>query len=86
MKLNKKTDWDLFKLSDEELALIPLAELQRVRNKRWAYGAKELRERADAELARRDPRKNWICIRCNRQHFHQKEMRVSGGFMESFLG
>jgi predicted nucleic-acid-binding Zn-ribbon protein len=86
MKLNKKTDWDLLKLSDEDLAAIPLETLQRLRNKRWAHGMKELKERADAELDRRDPRNNWSCLRCNNTKFHEKEMRATGGFMQSFLG
>jgi len=86
MKLNKKTDWDLFKLTDEELARVPLTELQRIRNKRWAHGATELRKRADAELEKRDPRRNWSCSRCEKTHYHQKEIRVTGGFLESFIG
>ena len=79
-------DWDLRKLTDEQLESLPLQELQRIRNKRWAHGLEELKERADSELKRRDPKVNWQCTRCGREKFHQKEIRVSGGFGESFLG
>ncbi len=85
MKLNKDTDWDMLKLSDDDLALIPLEELQRIRNKRWAHGLKELQQRADAELSRRDPRKNWECTKCHKTKYHEREIRVSGGFMESIF-
>lgn len=85
-KRNRKTDRDLEKFSDEELSLIPLAELQRISNKRWAHGLDDLHLRAKEELKRRDPRRDWRCNRCGKEHFHQKEIRVSGGFMESFLG
>ncbi len=79
-------DWDLRSLTDEQLELLPLDELQRIRNKRWAHDLEELQKRAEAELTRRDPRKDWKCLRCGRVHFHEKEIRVSGGFAESFLG
>lgn len=82
----KNPDWDLSKLTDAELELLPLSELQRIRNKRWAHGLKELQARAEAELNRRDPRNNWKCNRCGKMHFHEKEIRVSGGFGESFPG
>lgn len=78
--------WDLMKLSDEELEALPLHELQRIRNKRWANGLEELTERANAELRRRDPKVSWECTRCGRKKYHQKEIRVSGGFVQSFLG
>ena len=86
MKLNKRTDWDLMKLTDKELASLPLVELQRVRNKRWAHTSKELLIRAEKELERRDQRNNWSCARCGGEKYHEKEIRVSGGFFESFLG
>ncbi|MGY8815094.1 MAG: zinc ribbon domain-containing protein [Gammaproteobacteria bacterium] len=86
MKLSKKTDWDLLKLSDDDLAAIPLETLQRIRNKRSNHGMQELKDRADAELDRRDPRHNWSCLRCNKTKYHEKEMRATGGFMQSFLG
>ncbi|MEM1189736.1 MAG: zinc ribbon domain-containing protein [Pseudomonadota bacterium] len=73
-------------LSDEALESLSLEDLQRIRNKRWAHGLKELQARADAELARRDPRTDWKCLRCGREHFHEREIRVSGGFLESFWG
>ena len=79
-------DWDLRKLTDEQLELLPLKELQRIKNKRWANGLEELQKRAQDELDRRDPRSNWKCLRCGKKHFHEKEIRVSGGFAESFLG
>jgi len=82
----KDPDWDLRKLTDEELEFIPLEELQRIRNKRWANGKEELLARADAELARRDPRRNWKCNKCGREHFYEREMRVPGGFLESYFG
>ena len=78
--------WDLVELTDKELEAIPLEELQRIRNKRWAHGLHKLQARADAELARRDPRKNWKCLRCGREHFQERQIRVSGGFLESFWG
>lgn len=83
---SKKPDWDLLKLSDEELEFLPLEELQRIRNKRWANGLEDLQKRAEEELARRDPRKNWSCNRCSKTHFHEHEVRVAGGFAEAFLG
>ncbi len=86
MKLNKDTDWDLLKLSDEKLASLTLEELQRVRNKRWAHSAHELIDRANAEIARRNPKTDWSCLRCGKDKFHEKEIRVSGGFLESFWG
>jgi predicted nucleic-acid-binding Zn-ribbon protein len=79
-------DWDLKKLTDEQLESLPLQELQRIRNKRWANGLDELQKRAQDELDRRDPRNDWSCLRCGKHHYHEKEMRVSGGFFESFLG
>jgi len=79
------TDWDLKKLTNEQLENLPLVELQRIRNKRWAHGLDELRIRAENELKRRDPRTNWACNRCTRNNFHEKEIRVSGSFVESFL-
>lgn len=82
----KNTNWDLNKLTDEELGLLPLNQLQRIRNKRWANGLKELQQRAEDELQRRDPRKNWQCLRCGKPHFHQTEIRVTSSFIESFLG
>ena len=79
-------DWDLNKLSDEKLEELTLPELQRINNKRWSHGLEELQERAEDELARRNPLKNWACQKCNKQKYHQKEMRVAGGFLASFLG
>ena len=84
-KKNPKTDWDLEKLSDEHLAELPLAELQRILNKRWAHGLKELQERAEQELRRRDPRNNWSCSRCGKAAYHEKEIRTSGGLTSSWL-
>ena len=85
-KHKKDHDWDLRSLTDEQLESLPLDELQRIRNKRWANGLEELQKRAEVELARRDPRKDWKCLRCGKEHFSEKEIRVSGGFAESFLG
>ena len=85
-KRKNDPDWDLKRLTDEELELLPLAELQRIINKRWSYNRIELLERAEAELSRRNPKNNWKCQRCNREHYHEKEIRVSGGFMQGFLG
>ena len=78
-------DWDLRELTDEQLESLPLKELQRIRNKRWANGLKELKNRAEEELNRRDPRRNWKCLRCGKKGFHEKQIRVSGGLAESFL-
>lgn len=86
MKSRKDPNWDLKKLSDEQLASLPLIELQRIVDKRWAMGTKELENRALEELARRNPKKNWKCLRCGDSKYHEKEIRVSGGFLESFLG
>ncbi len=86
MAKRRSIDRELTELSDEELGKIPLAELQRIRNKRWAHKAVGLVERADQELLRRSPKVNWKCLRCGRPDFHEKEMRVSGGFLQSFLG
>ena len=83
LKKNVNPDWDLEKLTDEQLSQVPLAELQRIRNKRWAHGLEYLEKRASEELARRDPKKNWSCNRCGNTKFHQKEMRASSGFWES---
>lgn len=83
---SKKPDWDLLKLSDEELERLPLEELQRIRNKCWANDLKDLQKTADEELARRDPKKNWYCIRCGKTHFHEHEVRVAGSFVEAFIG
>jgi predicted nucleic-acid-binding Zn-ribbon protein len=85
-KSKKDRDWDLKKLTDEQLESLPLQELQRIRNKRWANGLEELQTRAQDELDRRDPRINWCCFRCGKQKFHEKEIRVSGGFFESYIG
>lgn len=74
------------RLSEEELSLLPLVDLQRIRNKRWAHGLKELQKRVQEELERRDPRKDWVCTRCENTHFHEKEIRVAGGFLSSFIG
>ena len=82
---NPKTDWDLERLSDEDLANLSLPELQRILNKRWAHGLEELQKRAEDELKRRDPRTNWSCVRCGKTRFYEKEIRVAGGFGESFL-
>ncbi len=79
-------DWDLESLTDEQLEILPLDVLQRIRNKRWANGLEELQNRANEELARRNPRKDWKCLRCGKEHFREKEIRVAGGFAESFLG
>ena len=86
MKFPHKMDWDLNRLTDEELSQLPLIVLQRIRNKRWANNLKELQKRAEDELKRRDPRNNWTCKRCGRDKYHEKEIRVAGGFLESFWG
>ena len=85
-KKKKETDWDLKTLSDKKLESLPLAELQRIRNKRWANNLEALQLRAEAELRRRDPRIDWKCTRCGKEHFHEKEIRTTGSFTESFLG
>jgi predicted nucleic-acid-binding Zn-ribbon protein len=81
-----KPDKDFTNFTPLELSLIPINELQRIRNKRWANGVKELQQQAEDELKRRDPRTNWACLRCGNNRFHESEMRVSGGFLESWLG
>ena len=85
-RFNKKTDWDLLELTDEQLSKVPLDELQRIRDKRWAHGLEALQKRAEEELKRRDPRLNWKCLRCNSEHYHQKEIRVAGSFATSIWG
>jgi len=84
-KKNPETDWDLERLTDDQLSQLPLAELQRIKSKRWAHGLKELQERAEQELKRRDPRENWSCLRCGKSEYHQKVVRVSGGLTSSWL-
>ncbi len=84
-KKNPETDWDLEHLTDQQLHDLPLFELQRIRNKRWAHGLDELQKRAEDELKRRDPRENWECLRCGNKAYHQKEIRVSGGLTSSWL-
>lgn len=86
--MSKQDDinWDLKELSDEALRELPLSELMRVRNKRWANRKTDLVARAEAEIARRDPRKDWKCLRCDHGIFHEKEIRVSGGLASSWLG
>jgi len=79
-------DWDIKELSDEALQELSLSELMRVRNKRWANQKSDLAARADAEIARRDPRRNWKCLRCHHEIFHEKQVRVSGGLASSWLG
>lgn len=85
-KRSPTTDRDLDKLIDEQLSLLPLSELQRIRSKRWAHGIKERRQRAEDELSRRDPRKTSSCARCANDHYRENEIRVAGSFGESFLG
>ncbi|WP_299022746.1 zinc ribbon domain-containing protein [uncultured Photobacterium sp.] len=82
----KKSDPELELMTDEELSSLTLMELQRIRNKRWANSLDDLVQRADEELSRRDPRRNWACTRCDKTAFHEQEIRVSGGFMDSFMG
>lgn len=84
--LKPKDDLELEQMSDEQLADLPLIELQRIRNKRWANDLDHLVLRADQELARRDPRRNWVCVRCSKARFHEHEMRAPGSFSESFFG
>ena len=79
-------DWDLERLTNEELEKLSLHELQRIRNKRWAHGLKELQERAESELKRRDPRNDWQCLRCGKAEYSESQVRVAGSFAESFLG
>jgi len=79
-------DKELERMSDEELQNLSLPELQRIRNKRWANRKTDLVKRANDELDRRDPRKNWKCSKCNSMDFYEKEIRVTGSFMSSFLG
>lgn len=86
MRFKHKMDWDLNKLSADELEQLTLPELQRIINKRWANGLEALQERAEKELARRNPLANWSCKACNKPKYHEKEMRVAGGFLASFLG
>lgn len=81
-----KHDKDFTNFTPLELSLIPITELQRIRNKRWAFGLKALQHQAEEELKRRDPRTNWACLRCGNTRFNESEMRVSGGFLESWLG
>lgn len=85
-KRNKDPDWDLRMLSDKELELLTLEELQRIRNKRMAFGMEELRKRAEEELWKRDPRRDWCCLRCGKHYFQEKEILVSGGLFEAWLG
>ena len=84
--MKKEKDWDLKRLSDDELEALPLTELQRIIDRRWAHGKKELEQRAIDELSRRNPKNNWQCLRCGKKNYHEKEIRVAGGFLESFLG
>lgn len=82
----RKKDWEYTKLSDEELASLSVIELQQLIDRRWSRGLKELEQRAIEELSRRNPRKDWQCLRCNKRKYHEKEIRVSGSFITSFLG
>lgn len=84
-KLVKRFEKDFASLSDEELSQIPLYELQRIRNKRWAFGRKDLAEQAQQELYRRDPRNKWACTRCKCENFHEKQIRVAGSLAMSWL-
>lgn len=79
-------DKELERMTDEELRALSLPELQRIRNRRWANGATDLVDRANKELERRDPRKNWSCTRCGSNVFREKQIRVAGPFWSSFLG
>lgn len=84
-KKPSRPDPDLQKLSDAELRKMPLGRLQRLRNKRWANQKHELVERAEAEIARRDPRPNWQCLRCGNRHFHEKQIRVQGTLASALM-
>ena len=79
-------DKELKRMSDEELRALPLHELQRIRDKRWAWQQHELEARAQKEVERRDPRKSWSCLRCGTEKFHQREARIAGSLIASWLG
>ncbi|MGJ8671006.1 MAG: zinc ribbon domain-containing protein [Oceanococcus sp.] len=82
----KRFEKDFKSLTPEEIAQIPLSELQRIRNKRWAFGKKELLAQVEEELARRDPRPSWACTRCESTMFHEKQIRVAGGLTSALIG
>ena len=82
----RKSDRELESMSDADLANLSLTELQRIRNKRWAWQKSELTQRADNELKRRDPRKDWKCERCESSSFHEKRVRMIGSFTASLFG
>jgi len=56
--------------SPENLSELTLVELQKVRNKLWSTQNTELLQKAESELDRRNPTKDWNCLRCGKSEFH----------------
>jgi predicted nucleic-acid-binding Zn-ribbon protein len=80
----KEKKLELFTL--EELSLLSYRQLIAISNKtRWGRSHKQIKQQVNEELKRRDPRKNWVCKSCGNSKFHEKQIRVSGGFFESYL-
>ena len=84
--MRSKWDKELQKMTDEELSELTLEELIRLRNKRWAWQKPQLEKRAQEELERRNPKKNWKCSGCGRTKYHEKEARVAGSIISSWFG
>jgi len=70
-------DEELESMSSEKLAELTLSELQRIRNKRWAAENEELLQEAEDELSRRNPMKDWQCMRCRKSRYHTKKGMVT---------
>lgn len=82
----EKHNKELSSYTKEELAELPLDELQRLRNKRWAWQKPELVIEVEEELAKRSPMKNWHCLRCGKNKYHTKQARVAASLAASWMG
>lgn len=80
-----KRDKELESLSPDQLSELSLEELQRIRNKRWAFQKSDLKKEAEAELARRNPMRDWSCLRCGKDKYHSKPARVASSLADSYF-
>ena len=64
---------------------LSLAELQRASNLAWAEERAGDLARYNDEIRRRDPRRDWHCLRCGHDRFEESGVRIAGGRVSSIL-
>jgi predicted nucleic-acid-binding Zn-ribbon protein len=67
------------------LSYTALLEHQRLANVNPGHYA-EVTQSIDAELATRDPSRNYRCMKCGHAHFERHQIRATRSWLSSFFG